>query len=66
MILKKNISSPLFTAELFTIDTTWKQLTCLSDEQINIMWDVCVCVSLEIFFSHEKQGHPVICNMNRP
>ena len=64
MILKKIISSPLFTAELFTIDTTWKQLTCLSDEQIKIMWGV--CVSLGIFFSHEKEGHPVICNMNRP
>ena len=40
-LTRKNTSSPMFTAGLFTIAKTWKQPRCASvDEWINQLWDM--------------------------
>ena len=40
-LIRKNISTPLFIAALFTITKIWKQPECLSvDEWIKQLWDI--------------------------
>ena len=59
-ILGKDTYTPMFTAALFTIAKTWKQLKCpLTDEWIKKMWYVCMYVYIYIYhngilLSHKK------------
>ena len=40
-LIQKNISTPMFTAALFTITKIWKQPKCPSiDEWIKQLWDI--------------------------
>ena len=40
-LIGKNISTPMFTAVLFTIAKIWKQPTCPSvDESVKQLWDI--------------------------
>ena len=40
-LIQKNISTPMFTAALFTITKIWKQPKCLSvGEWIKQLWDI--------------------------
>ena len=45
IITEKDTCMPVFTAALFTTARTWKEPRGpLTDEWINEMWCVCVCV----------------------
>ena len=40
-LIRKNISTPMFTAALFTVTKIWKQPKCPSvDEWIKRLWDI--------------------------
>ena len=41
MLIQKNISTPIFSAALFTITKIWKQPNCPSvDEWVKPLWDI--------------------------
>ena len=39
-LVRKNISTPMFIAVLFTVTKMWKQPKCPSDEWIKQLWDI--------------------------
>ena len=52
-LIKKNISTPMFIAALFTITKIWKQPKCPSiDEWIKQLWDI---YTLEYYSSIKKK-----------
>ena len=40
-IIQKDTCPPVFTAALFTIARSWKQLKCQTDEWVKKMWYIC-------------------------
>ena len=52
-LIQKNISTPLFTAELFTNAKIWKQPKCPSvDEWVKQLWDIYI---MEFYLSVKKK-----------
>ena len=58
-LIQKNISTSMFSADLFTIAKIWKQPKCLSiDEWIKQLWDI---YTME-FYSAIKKKNFTLCN----
>ena len=52
-LVKKNISTPIFIAALFTITSIWKQHKCPSvDEWIKQLWDI---YTMEFYWAIRKK-----------
>ena len=64
--IEKDTCIPLFTAALFIIARTWKQLRCPStDEWIKKLWYI-YTMEYSVQFSSVAQSCPTLCNpMNR-
>ena len=59
-LIWKDISTPVFTAALFTIAKTWKQPKCPSvAEWINQLWDIYV---MEYYSAVKRKENFTICN----
>ena len=53
-LIRKDISTPVFIAELFTVAKIWRQPECLStDEWIKKMW--CIYMYNGILLNHKKE-----------
>ena len=53
MLIQKNISTPMFIAELFTTAKIWKQPKCPSlDEWIKQLWDI---YTMEFYLAIKKK-----------
>ena len=58
-LVQKNISTPMFTAVLFTTAKIWKQPRCPSlDEWIKQMW----YIYNGILLGHKKEENFTLCN----
>ena len=52
-LIQKNISTPMFIAELFTITKIWKQPKCSSiDKWIKQLWDI---YTMEFYLAIKKK-----------
>ena len=64
-VISKDTCTPMFTAALFTIAKTWKQLKCpLTEDWIKKMWYISM---MEYDSATKKEQNNAICsNMDGP
>ena len=64
ILIGKNISTPMFTAMLFTITKIWKQPRCPStDEWIKQLWDI---YTMEYYLAKKEHKFTLCNSMDRP
>lgn len=61
---QRNSFTSMFIKALFTVAKTWEKLvSSLMDEWVRKRW----CVyTVELLFSHNKEGNPAICILGEP
>ena len=67
ILIQKDTFTPVFTAQLFTIGTTWNQFKCQSsDEWIKKMWYIYIHSGILAIKDSETMSLAATCNITGP